>query len=425
MITIRLENTIEERKSEDVINKLLVFDDSLGTLKGYKIPPVNISINLDTKSKFEIVKPYLIDCNFIDNNYRILQNYPVKGAYSAPLKAFIDINLRCQLSCSFCLSSSSPDHTEEISISDFNNIVNELGEIGVFMVKLGGGEPLIHSKFWEFVKLLRQKNILVSVSSNGYKLTTNDIENIKRYNLKISISVEGTEKTHDSVRGNGSYKKAINSLDKLFAAKISQIYTRTNLMPINLKDVSHILELAKRYNGIAKFNYCKPSGRAAIDIGSLITMRDTKNYFEAIQILNKKENSNYVSLDEIMMIDQPATIDDLKYGDLICGAGKKSIHISTDLGISPCIFMGPTYKQGKYLTNGNIIDFWNGNVGNGFTNMRELETPNDCKTCSRACAGECPAMRGFSNKGNYLGTDPLCLKNVLERIETINDGENI
>jgi radical SAM protein with 4Fe4S-binding SPASM domain len=421
MITIRLENTDEERKGSNIINKLLVFDDYSGVLRGYKIPPVNISIDVDSESKFQIIKKYLTDFPFESKPYRIIHNKPVKGAYSSPLKVFIDINLKCQLTCSFCLSDSSPQHTEEIGINDFEKIANEIGQLGVFMVKLGGGEPLIHSKFWDFVRILRNQHILVSVSSNGFKLTNEDIENIKKYKLKISISIEGTESTHDSVRGIGSYKKAINSLEKLFSSGVEKIYTRTNLMPSNLKDVGHVIELAKGFNGIAKFNYCKPSGRAAIDSRSLISMQDTEEYFNALQVLNKNENGAYVSLDEIMMIDQPVAIDELKYGELICGAGKKSIHISTDLGVSPCVFMGPTYNQGKFLTDGDLIDFWSGSMGTAFNNMRKLEKPTDCKSCSRACAGECPAMRGFSNKGDYLGTDPLCMKSVLERMEELKE----
>lgn len=419
MITIRLENTIEELKDSNIINKILVFNDISGILRGINIPQTVIPFEIDSDHKLSLVKEYLSDFDFKNNPLRIIHNPPVKGAYSAPLKVFIDINLKCQLTCSFCLSDSSPKHNEEIAFTDFEKIAEEIGRSGVFMVKLGGGEPLIHSRFWDFVKILRTYHILVSVSSNGYKLSKDDIENIKKYNLKISISLEGTEKTHDDVRGKGSYRRAINSLAKLFKAKVSKIYTRTNLMPSNLNDVGHIIDVAKKYNGIAKFNYCKPSGRAAINITSLISMRDTKEYFHALQVLNRKENNPYVSLDEIMMIDQPTTIDDLKYGELICGAGKKSIHIATDLGVSPCVFMGPKFKQGKYLMDGNLSNFWSGNLGSAFSDMRELKKPSDCNSCSRVCAGECPAMRGFSNQGNYLGTDPLCLKSVLERIELL------
>ncbi len=416
MITIRLENTQEDKKDTEQINRLLIFDDENGCLLGRDIPPIYIPQDIDIFKKIKTLTPYL-DGILADKPYRIIHNKPVKGAYSAPLKVFIDINLKCQLNCSFCLSNSGPNHTEEITVEAFTSIADELHEMGVFMVKLGGGEPLIHSNFWEFVKVLRDRYILVSVSSNGYKMTTADIKHIIEFKLKISISIEGNEQTHDSVRGLGSYSKAIKTIEKLATGGVQNIYTRTNLMPANLNDVEHVIQLAKQYNGIAKFNYCKPSGRAATDVKSLITMKETQDYYNAIQILNKPENAEFVSLDEIMMIDQPKSIDELKYGELICGAGKKSIHIATDLGVSPCVFMGVSFKQGTFGIDGNLTDFWRGEIGNAFNGMRNLGKPEDCHTCSRLCAGECPAMRGFSNNGNFLGEDPLCLKNVLKRIQ--------
>ena len=413
MITIRLENTNEHNKNRHHINKLLVFNDDTGVLNGIDIAtPLNIPVNITDNDKLQKIAP-LLDINKT-NDCRIIHNNPIPFAYSAPLKVFFDISTMCNLSCPFCLSNSSVAGMAKVSLPNFTTLVKEMGKLGVFMVKLGGGEPFLHPNFWDFVKILREENIFVSASSNGVRISEEDIVNIKKYNLKISISIEGTQKTHDNLRGKGSYEKAFVSLNKLHKAKISKIYTRTTLMQSNLKDVNHVISLAKSFNGIAKFNYCKPSGRAVLDENIIISEKNYKEYLSALHVLNHKDNIEHVSLDETMLFIQPTSINSLKYGELICGAGKKSLHIAADLVASPCIFIrnNNQLSQKQLLINGNINDFWSGELNNDFHIIRTLKKPKDCNNCTRLCVGECPAMRSFFNHGNLLGIDPLCLENI-------------
>ncbi|MDP2091175.1 MAG: radical SAM protein [Candidatus Gracilibacteria bacterium] len=418
MKTIRLENTSYPKMDNKKRNKILVGDDATGYIKAISIPEVEINESEDLEILIDRIK--LLLGNILDfgniGNYRIINNSPIEGGYSAPFKIYLDLSDKCQLSCKFCLSSSSIEGTNELNIEQLKRIIQEMGELGVFRVKLGGGEPLIYPYIFDVIKLLRDNHIFVSLSTNGKKMNRKIAQLLKLYGVKVSVSMDGNLENNDYLRGKGTYKQAINAIKILKEEGVVNLSIRMNIIPVNFEDISHIVVLAKSLGIKAKFCFCRPSGRASIDSSMLVGFDNSKYYYEVLKYLNSPEILPFVSIDESMMFEQPEELKTYIWGEQICGAANRSMHIDSSGKISPCVYMGKSYQQGKIYEDGSLINFWRGEIGNAFAKMRNLQEPEGCKTCDRLCKFECPANRSHFNGGDTTGPDPVCLKYITNNL---------
>ena len=58
----------------------------------------------------------------------------------------------CDLQCVHCLSSSGRRDPDELTTEEMKAIVDQLAEMQVFYVNIGGGEPMLRPDFFEIVE---------------------------------------------------------------------------------------------------------------------------------------------------------------------------------------------------------------------------------------------------------------------------------
>lgn len=87
----------------------------------------------------------------------------------------------------------------------------------------GEGESLLHPRFFDMVKALRERNIKVSLISNGSLISESHAEQMVALGIeKVSVSMESAEpETFRQIRG-GKLEKVIAGLSALMAAKRTQ-----------------------------------------------------------------------------------------------------------------------------------------------------------------------------------------------------------
>lgn len=139
----------------------------------------------------------------------------------------------CNLNCKYCYAKN-----EEFAYGDSDtkfkkniyNLINYIEKLRLYKDKkinviLHGGEPLLikASTYEEFFKALQEKNIPVnlSVQTNGTLINKSTLEILKKYDVHIGISLDGSDETQNSNRlyhnGKNSFKevmKTINLLNK-------------------------------------------------------------------------------------------------------------------------------------------------------------------------------------------------------------------
>ena len=180
------------------------------------------------------------------------------------------LNGRCNLACSHCYQEGTPapepDTPATIKVaSAAADTVEAWGQAyGIAFApsfNVTGGEPLLFAGINDVLALLKGKGFAVFLLTNG---TLVDREKAKRLAGLLDgaqISVEGTERIHDSIRGKGSLARAMRGAELLVKAGIAVDLNMT-LSKLNIGCVDEVIAIARDAGaGRVGFSRLVPSGR--------------------------------------------------------------------------------------------------------------------------------------------------------------------
>lgn len=142
--------------------------------------------------------------------------YEKKTGQHIPILLLISVTERCNLRCKGCYSHAIKDDKkiiqEELSIQDYKKIFDEASELGISLITLVGGEPLLRNDLIELAT--SYKNIIFSVYTNGILMTNRFKEIILSYrNIIPFFSLEGFKAETDERRGAGTYDILLERMD--------------------------------------------------------------------------------------------------------------------------------------------------------------------------------------------------------------------
>ena len=90
---------------------------------------------------------------------------------------YIEITEKCNGNCIYSQIDNSQN--ADMSFDDFKNIIDQLSELNIFEIRIGGGEPLLCSYITSCVEYAAKKNIAAWICTNGKFLTKNG-DGVKR-----------------------------------------------------------------------------------------------------------------------------------------------------------------------------------------------------------------------------------------------------
>lgn len=153
---------------------------------------------------------------------------------------------RCNLNCWFCGQRKkdwSAMRKEELQPHEWLNVVEWLENYSAKqnekpVVMIWGGEAILSSVFEAVVNRLHKSGFRLGMITNGSLLHRNP-ELISEAFDKIYISVDGSEKEHDEIRGKGIYRKIQENLQMLkpHAPKRILMMVLTNRTVLNLRNI--------------------------------------------------------------------------------------------------------------------------------------------------------------------------------------------
>lgn len=144
---------------------------------------------------------------------------------SVPPFLILSITSKCNLSCAGCYAAAvgtldnrpRTDCSEARSTLDWKqwyDIIKDASEQGVFGFIIAGGEPFMFRGLLELCESF--KNRFFIILTNGTALTRSDHARLRSTkNLAVIVSVEGSEETTDSRRGQGVHRQALETLTRL------------------------------------------------------------------------------------------------------------------------------------------------------------------------------------------------------------------
>ena len=329
----------------------------------------------------------------------------MKRGLDAPICLTWELTYACNLQCVHCLSSSGTRDPRELTTEQAKAVLDELRDLQVFYINIGGGEPMVRRDFFELLDHAQHCNIGVKFSTNGAFITSENARRLAAMNyLDIQISLDGADReTNDRIRGAGSYEIAIRAMDNLRDAnfgrfKISVVMTRENVAQLD-----DFKALADSYGAQLRITRMRPAGRGAQTWKDL---HPTANQQRTIYDWLIRHGEDVLTGDSFFHLN---AFGDALPGLNLCGAGRVVCLIDPIGDVYACPFViHEEFKAGSVLADGGFSHVWRSS--DLFTSLREPDSPGACASCGSydSCQGGCMAAKFFT--GLPLdGPDPECV----------------
>lgn len=129
----------------------------------------------------------------------------------------IRLTRKCNLQCPYCWAGSSLIETDSLSPDIVISFCRRIAAVGLKHVSLSGGEPALYPNIANIVENLLNSGLSVSVTTNGaiepgITMLLAHVESEFKNRLCIRVSVDGGKRTHERLRGHGTFDLALAEL---------------------------------------------------------------------------------------------------------------------------------------------------------------------------------------------------------------------
>ncbi|MBF0319674.1 MAG: radical SAM protein [Nitrospirae bacterium] len=309
----------------------------------------------------------------------------------------------CNLSCTHCyVQESKPqlDRGAFLSILDkYDEFLKRRGLKG--RIQFTGGEPLMSEDLYVLADEARKKAMPVRILSNGTLVTREKAKMLREAGCTIAqVSIDGDKDTHNAIRGDFAYEKAMEGARVLKEEGLSV----TIMMTISGMNYTSMKTVYGEVSaGVAdRFSISRvvPIGRGASYRDDTLSKGQLKGLFKTCLAL-KSENSIEMPMRDPLWGPYFRRLNPRLLSG--CSIGYNGICIDSDGTVYPC--------RRLPVSIGNILDDEFDDIYNGETlnHLRNRDTLNGkCKRCRyRWQCGGCRAV-AYAISGDYSGEDPQC-----------------
>lgn len=303
-----------------------------------------------------------------------------------PMFGQFELTPCCNLDCKMCYvhnQNSNKMRDKELSTETWKQIFDDAYDMGLLFANLTGGECLLRKDFKELYLHLWNKQVAITVLTNGLLINEDYISFFKTYPpRKVQISLYGSnEEGYLNVTGHTGYEKAVTAIRSLIDAGI---YVMVALTPssFNKDDYINLLRFCKD-NKFA----CNPG--VVIPIANRDDPNKTDHYLSMDEMVNLSQKRALLS-GPLTPVDKTPEIGgsctEAPVG-LSCNAGCCSYSVSWDGKMHPCTALA---TDGVSLLEMPYAEAWERTkkaVSEMLLGMECVDCPYD-KTCPK-----CPAIR--------------------------------
>lgn len=296
------------------------------------------------------------------------------------LYADLIVTEKCNMRCSMC-DYWTRKPSKEMNFTDYLSALAKLKKLGIKIISITGGEPLLRKDIFEIIKLF-SKDFFVVLNTNGTLINKEIAEKLKNSGLfAISISIDSLTKKHDKQRGvSGTLAKALNAINLLKDSDIN-LSMKAVLTKLNENEIEDLIQFAKNNDIKIGFNFYTES---MSNKNSNLNLSNHKKTINELLRLKRKYKDVIVSTRHYLergLIYYKGSLP-------VCQAGLFYFCIFPD---------GNIYRCAK-LKNEPIANMKKDSLDVIKQKIKEIK-PTDCNSCWVSCRGEIDPFRtDFLNK---------------------------
>jgi MoaA/NifB/PqqE/SkfB family radical SAM enzyme len=281
---------------------------------------------------------------------------------TGPLHIAFDVTNKCMAKCLHCFNRSGNElPREELSDSQFLNIIDQLAEAKVFSVCYCGGEPLIRYEILvEATKRLKKAGVAnINMVSNGWLLTQEKANKLAEAGMTmIQISLDGsTAETHEKMRGmNGIFNKALEAMQMVTNANM-QLSTSFSPTKFNIHQFPEVVRMERSFKSITSIRIqpLMPMGKASDPSEDLLP--EEEDYRRVVKFITEFNAKNKGKLP---IIEWGDPLDHLRRFTSVKFKQLSFVEIKSDGLISASSYL--PFKVGN-LCKHTLKEYWDAGLG--------------------------------------------------------------
>lgn len=166
------------------------------------------------------------------------------------LRASLELTERCNLRCVHCYinrpAGDDCSRQRELSLTEWQSILNQVAEAGVLWLLVTGGEPLLRPDFAEFYRYAKRLGFHITLFTNGTLLTPDLADLFAKYPpWEVEITLYGaTAETYERITGvPGSYSRCRQAIELLLERHVA-LNLKTMALTLNVDEIQAMQQLA-------------------------------------------------------------------------------------------------------------------------------------------------------------------------------------
>lgn len=313
----------------------------------------------------------------------------------------------CNLRCTHCYQDDYQSHMPKellFSVLDkYTDFVEEYNYIG--QINLTGGEPLLHPDFFELAREIRNRGIRLGILTNGTLIDKECAKKMKELKpIFVQVSLDGTRKTHDAIRGAGSFEQTLKAVRYLKKNRIRVLVSFT-AQKCNYRELEGLARVCKKYR-VDKLWWDRVVTESVDDTEKLALNTEEFRWLvdKAWQLFKKYQKRDGSSMVTNQRSLQFLGCESEQCGGYRCSAGKNLLAVLADGKTMAC-------RRLPFVV-GNILesDFETIIIHNDvMTELRRLKYPKECSACKHLmkCKGGSRCVT-YGQTGNLHAKDINC-----------------
>ena len=340
---------------------------------------------------------------------------------SPPSIAVWENTLRCDLGCRHCGSRAGRVRKNELTTAEALDLVHQFADLGLKEVTLIGGEFYMRDDWDRIAAEIDRCGMLCTIVTGARQMTEERVRRAVAAGVgKISISIDGLERTHDAIRGSaGSWQAAVAAAGRISASGID-LSINTQMNRLTMPELPAVADLLVEIGARSWMVILTAAMGRAADRPSLLLHPYHLLYLFPLlaDIKREKLDPNAIAFFPGNNVGYFGPLAEmLRYGSELghvwngCGAGESALGIEADGEIKGC----PSLPTSDYA-RGNIRERSLRDIA-GRLRREKTESPVElwgfCKSCPFAarCKGGCTWTSHvlFGRPGN----NPFCHSRAL------------
>jgi MoaA/NifB/PqqE/SkfB family radical SAM enzyme len=295
----------------------------------------NLLTEVERKSLHKLVECLLVNASVIGT----ARARAAQAQYdcNVPWAVLMDPTSACNLSCVGCWAAEY-ERCSDLSYETMDSICRQGKELGIHFYLFSGGEPLVRKE--DIIRLCDEHQDCYFLSFTNGTLVDDEFcrEMLRVGNLTLAFSIEGDEKATDMRRGDGTYAKVVEAMERMREYRLlfgySTCYHRYNTESVGSDEfVDQMISLGCRFAW--NFTYIPVGKDARTDL--LATPEQREYMYHRIREI--RETKPIFALD---------FWNDGEYTKGCIAGGRNYLHINASGDVEPCAFI--------HYSNVNIHD---------------------------------------------------------------------